>query len=67
MSESTEAILIDNDEGRIDRWLSAMTKVHACVIGGGLFDDGPSEAAIELAQDLADELLRAIDEYLNDK
>ena len=62
---STEAVLIEDDAEqaeREDRWLSAMTKIHACVVGGALFDDGPSEAAIELAMELSRQLAQAVED-----
>jgi hypothetical protein len=62
---STEAVLIEDDAEqaeREDRWLSAMTKIHACVIGGGLFDDGASEAALKLALELSKALAEAVAE-----
>jgi hypothetical protein len=43
--------------------MECMAKIHACVIAGGLFDDGPSEAALQLARDLAEQLTRAVDDF----
>jgi hypothetical protein len=67
MSETTEAVLVDDDDAqaeREDRWLTAMTKIHACVIGGALFDDGPSVAAIDLAMELSRQLAQAVEDHL---
>jgi hypothetical protein len=64
MSENA-AVLVDDDDAqaeREDRWLTAMTKIHACVVGGALFDDGPSEAAIELAMELSRQLAQAVED-----
>jgi hypothetical protein len=59
---STEAVLVDDDEVRTDRWLSAMTKIHACVVGGALFDDGASPQALALALELSEALAEAVAE-----
>jgi hypothetical protein len=66
---STEAVLVEIEddeerEERENRWMERMAKIHACVIAGGLFDDGPSEAALQLARELARELTKAVDDYL---
>jgi hypothetical protein len=64
---STEAVLVEDDDAQAERedcWLSAMTKIHACVVGGALFDDGPSEAAIELALELSCQLAQAVEDVL---
>jgi hypothetical protein len=67
MSETTEAVLIEDDETlaiKEENWMVRMTKIHACVVGGALFDDGPSEAAIELAMELSRQLAQAVEDHL---
>jgi hypothetical protein len=68
MSESTQAVMIEDDEVRQDRWLSAMARVHAAVVGGLLFDDGASPEALALAMELSEALAEAVaeaDEFTN--
>jgi hypothetical protein len=55
----TEAVLVD-DEVREDRWLSAMTKIHAVIVGGALFDDGASPEALAIAMELSEALADAV-------
>lgn len=65
MSEPNAAVLIEDDDAqaeREDRWLSAMTKIHACVVGGALFDDGASPQALALAMELSQALADAVAE-----
>jgi hypothetical protein len=57
----TEAVLVD-DEVREDRWLSAMTKIHAVIVGGALFDDGASPEALAIAMELSEALAEAVAE-----
>jgi hypothetical protein len=64
MSENA-AVLVDDDDAqaeREDRWLTAMTKIHACVVGGALFDDGASPQALALAMELSQALAEAVAE-----
>jgi hypothetical protein len=55
-------VLVDDDEVREDRWLSAMTKIHAVIVGGALFDDGASPEALAIAMELSEALAEAVAE-----
>lgn len=61
---STEAVLVEDDEdleAKEQAWLTAMALIRSRM--WPLFDEGPTEESLELAQDLADELMRAVDDF----
>jgi hypothetical protein len=63
---STAAVLVDDDEtleAKEQAWLTAMTIIRSRM--WPLFDEGPTSESLELAQDLADDLLRAVDDFRN--
>jgi len=65
---STEAVLVEDDEdlqAKEQAWLTAMALIRSRM--WPLFDEGPTSESLELAQELADELLRAVDEYMSEK
>jgi hypothetical protein len=66
MSEANAGVLVadeDDLEAKEQAWLTAMTLIRSRM--WPLFDEGPTSESLELAQDLADELLRAVDDFRN--
>jgi hypothetical protein len=63
MSENAGVLVEDKDEYEIreQAWLDRICLIRACTMQ--LIDNGPTEESLALAQDLADELLRAVDEF----
>jgi hypothetical protein len=59
---STEAVMVtDPDPELEEKWLTKMTMIRASM--WGLFDEGPSEEALELAMELSHALAQAVEDH----